>query len=185
MDFNQKRAKESAIDTGAAVVGAVAGLAVSNKVTALIAEKSPNSTMTRHVPAALLVGIIAAQAFDIVPDSPLVDSALQGIAVVTGMQAVREYSGANTPAGLSATSGIAALVNQYVPALQAEGSAPTTTAAAVALQGLGLVPYNEPVDFRNPAYALAAAGRSQQTPPVMRPRDLGMVPSGAQPKVLG
>lgn len=187
MKFNQKRAKESAIDTGAAVAGAVAGLAVANKAAAMIAEKSPGSTITRHVPAILLGAVIAAQALDLVPDSPLVDSALQGIAVVTGMQAVREYTGANTPAGLTATSGVAALVNQYVPAFQSDGQAalPATSAAtAAALQGLGLI------DYRDPAEAMRIGGATTTAWPAApvataRPQVLGNLPAGAQPKILG
>lgn len=162
MNFNEKRAKESAIDTGAAVAGAVAGLALTNKATAMLTEKSPSSGLIRHVPALVLGALIAAQAFDVIPDNPLVDSAIQGASVVAGMQVVREYTGANTAAGLTATSGLQHLINQYVPAFTAEGTTAVTTAVQAALpaasgvNGLGLL------DYRDPAQAALMAGQYQQ-----------------------
>jgi hypothetical protein len=182
MQFSPDRAKEGAIDTGAAVVGAVATLAIINKVGALIAQKSPSSTIPRHVPAIMLGLGLALQAFDVVPQNDMVDSALQGSAVVAGMQSLREYTGANTAAGMTATTGIAALINTYVPAFQQDGTAPALPAAALdasaALQGLGAA-YT---DYSEPANVLVAAGREQQMMNA-QPRNLGT--PAPQPKFLG
>jgi len=182
MKFNEKRAKEAGIDTGAAVAGAVGILALTNKATALMTEKSPNSAITPHIPAIVLACIIGAQAFDLVPDNPLVDSALQGCSVVTGMQVVREYSGANTAQGRTATSGLQALINQYVPGFDQGGVTSasavvqaalpaSTTAALNGLRGMGsLTPY------RDPAEALRLSGEFQRSRPL---QTLGAAPATA------
>jgi hypothetical protein len=167
MKFNQERAKESVIDTGAAVAGAVGFLALTNKATAIMTEKSPNSAITRHIPAIGLGLIILAQAFDLVPDNELVESALQGGSAIGGMQVVREYSGSNTATGRTATTGLQAMINQYVPGFEQDGVAaaaavaqtalPASSASLQGLRGLGnLTPY------RDPGEALRLAGESQR-----------------------
>jgi hypothetical protein len=186
MKFNQKRATESAIDTGAAVVGAVGFLAIINKATAIMTEKSPNSAITRHLPALGLGLMIAAQAFDIVPDNEFVESALQGGSAVAGMQVVREYSGANTAAGRTATTGLQAMINQFVPGFEQDGVATAAAVAQVALpasttgvNGLrGLRGVGNLTPYTDPAEAFRLQGEMQQMQ-ARTLRTLGSAPANA------
>lgn len=125
MDFNEKRAKSAGINTGAALLGAVAAHALTKKASDAIIEKSPDSKIGQHLPAIVLVACIGVQAMGIAPaGNDMVESALLGASVVSGMAAVREYSGANDQS--KNTAGLAQMVNQYVPALNGLGDVYST-----------------------------------------------------------
>jgi hypothetical protein len=172
MDFNKKRAENAAIDTGAATVGAVIGYALSNKATELATDKAPS--VAKHVPAIILATILGLQAFDVVPENPMIDSALQGASVIAGMQTVRVYTGADTAAAKASNSGLPALVNKFVPAFQATAALPaSTTPAPAGTNGLGYVPLQV---YRDPAEASRLAGEYQQRMMASPLRSLGSAP---------
>jgi len=186
MKFNQERAKESAIDTGAAVAGAVGYLALTNKAMALLTEKSPNSAITRHIPAIALGLMIAAQAFDVVPNNEIVESAIQGGSAIAGMQVVREYGGANTATGRTATTGLQAMINKWVPDFEQEGVAsaaavaqaalPASTTGVNGLRGLRGVGNLNP--YQDPGEAFRRQGEMQQSQERTL-RSLGSAPANA------
>jgi hypothetical protein len=172
MDLNKKRAETAVLETGAATAGAVIGYALSNKATELATDKAPS--VAKHVPAIMLATILALQAFDMVPENPMLESALQGAAVVSGMQTVREYTGANTAAAKASNSGLPALVNKFVPAFQATAALPaSTTPAPAGTNGLGYVPLQP---YRDPAEAARLAGEYQQRMVAAPLRSLGAAP---------
>nr|GFD28634.1 hypothetical protein [Tanacetum cinerariifolium] len=111
--------------------------------------------------------ILAAQAFEIVPDNAVVDSALQGAGVIATMQTVRQYSGANSPAGAAAQSGLVSVINKYVPGFADSAVAPAPATTPTGTQGIGsLTPYRDPAAAAllagNYQRQLAAAGGSLQ-----------------------
>lgn len=174
MDINKKRAENAAIDTGMATVGAIVGYALSNKATELATDKAPS--VAKHIPALMLAGILALQAFDVVPENPLVDSALQGASVVAGMQTVRVYTGADTAAAKASSTGLPALVNKWVPAFQATAALPASTTPAPTgstVLGLGTVPL---MPYRDPAEAARLAGEYQMRMQASSLRTLGTAP---------
>ena len=176
MDFNKKRAENAAIDTGAATVGAIVGYALSNKATELATDKAPS--MAKHVPALILATILGLQAFDVVPENPMIDSALQGASVIAGMQTVRVYTGADTAAAKASNSGLPALVNKFVPAFQATAALPASTTPAPAGTATGTNGFgNTPLlSYRDPAQAALLAGQYQQRMNATPLRTLGSAP---------
>lgn len=145
MKLNANRAKSAAIDSGAAIVGAVAAHALTNKATEMLLEKSPDSEIAKHIPAILVAVCIGVQAMGIAPaNNDYLTSALLGATVTSGMSAVREYSGANDDAKNTSSGSVASLINQYVPA----------QGAAAGLMGLG-----NTVDYRETAEILRMVGQ--------------------------
>lgn len=121
MKLNAKRAKSAGINTGAAIVGAVAIHALTSFASDMLAEKSPDSTLGQHIPAITAAAIVAVQMLDIVPENnAIINSALLGGAVIAGSSAIRNYTGANDDTKNS--EGLAQLVHQYVPGLQGLGN---------------------------------------------------------------
>jgi hypothetical protein len=156
MKLNKNRAKQSAIDTGAAVVGAVVAHAGSNYLSEMADSNATLGKVKQHIPAILLGVVLAAQALDIAPaNNDAVTSALLGAGVVTGMAAVREYSGANDET--KNTAGLAEMVNKYVPGFNP------------GLQGLGYVDYTEMPSL---SQSLLQAGNQQRL-------SLGNVPTNS------
>lgn len=146
MKLNTNRAKQSAIDTGAAVIGAVAAHAGTKFLTETLVEKSPDSSLVPHIPAIVLGATIVAQALDLIPaNNDYLNSALLGAGVVSGMAVVREYTGANDDT--KNTAGIALQVNSYFPALN----------GAPVWDNLPVTTYREPMP-----QALQAAGNASR-----------------------
>ncbi|RSK24196.1 hypothetical protein [Hymenobacter metallilatus] len=146
MKLNKNRAKQSAIDTGAAVVGAVVAHAGSTYLSGMADSNATLGKVKQHIPAIVLGAVLAVQALDLVPASnDMVTSALLGAGVVSGMAAVREYTGANDET--KNTAGVAEMVNKYVPGLSS------------GLQGLGYVDYTEAPSISS---SLLAAGNTHR-----------------------
>ena len=153
MKLNTVRAKQAAIDTGAAVAGAVAVHALVNFASDKLATDHP--TIVEHIPAAVAVLLMAAQAFEIAPKgNAAIDSALLGGSVIAVSGAVRNYTGANDPA--TNTTGAGHLVNTYFPptggGMNGLGSAPAWG-----------IPYSEPMALSQ--YADGSTGGSQWAMP--------------------
>ena len=123
MDFKAQRAKSAAIDSGAALAGAIAAHALTNFASEKVMASNPTSTIGKFIPLAVVAACIGVQAFGIVPaGNDMIQSALLGATVTSGMSAVRELSGANDDT--KNTQGIAKIVSQYVPSLSGLGNAP-------------------------------------------------------------
>jgi hypothetical protein len=142
MKLDANRGKSAAIDTGAAIAGAVAAHALTNFASEKVMASNPTSTIGKYIPLMVAGVCIGVQAMGIVPrGNDALDSALLGASAVAGMSALRELTGANDDT--KNTAGVAKLVAQYVPSLSGTGlgNAPT------------YLPYNE--------MALAQSGRNQ------------------------
>lgn len=162
MKLNTVRAKQAAIDTGAAVAGAVAVHALVNFASDKLASDHPS--IVEHIPAAVAVLLMAAQALDIAPKgNAAIDSALIGGSVIAVSGAIRNYSGANDPA--TNKSGVGQVVSTYFP--------PTGTGLN-GLNGLGDAPawnYTEAMPLAQ--YAAGGTGGSQWPQALLPEGDYG------------
>ncbi len=110
MKINQKRAKSSSINTGVAILAGVAAFTAAKT----IAEKMPDNKFAKFAPHAVMVASIALPGLDILPNTDIVNSALLGAGVISGLSVATQLTAGEDGAE---PTGIKATIRKYVPQL--------------------------------------------------------------------
>jgi hypothetical protein len=118
MKLNPKRAKKTGINTGVALVAGIAAFAA----TKTIAEKMPENKAAKFAPHAMVAAALILPALDIVPDSDVVNSALLGAGVVSGISAINTHLAPAEGEDPNAL-GLKSTLRKYVPQLSGVGYA--------------------------------------------------------------